>query len=237
MHTITWYGHAAFLLTWHDTRILIDPFLTGNPSFSGSWAEMPAPTAVFVTHSHGDHLGDAVSICKATGAKLGAIVEIAEECHKQGVPTPQILNGIGFNIGGTVKVDDIAVTMTEAFHSSVGMPCGFIFTLPDGRSIYHAGDTGIFFNMATWGKLYQIDYALLPTGGTFTMDTRQAALACGLLKAKNLIPMHWGTFPMLAQNMDDLPALLAECAPECALQLLEIGVPHQLAPCASGCCH
>lgn len=226
MNTLTWYGHSAFMITWNDTRILIDPFLSDNPRFPGTWQDVPAPTVVLVTHYHGDHLGDTVAICKATGAKLGAIVEIATACMEKGLPATQVLNGVGFNIGGTLPLTDgLAVTMTEAFHSSenIGLPCGYIITLPDGRSIYHAGDTGVFFNMATWGKLYSIDCALLPCGGVFTMDTRQAAFAAALLKAKNLVPMHWGTFPALAQNIDSLKEELACAAPECRLLELEVG--------------
>lgn len=230
MNSITWYGHAAFMITWENTRILIDPFLSGNPMFSGSWEELPAPDVVLVTHYHGDHVGDAFEICKKTGAKLGSIVEIAGEFAKKGLPGSQILNGIGFNIGGTVTVNGIGITMTEAFHSSdgIGMPTGFIITLTDGRSVYHAGDTGIFFNMATWGKLYDIHYALLPAGGVFTMDYRQAMLAAAMLRAKNLIPMHWGTFPALAPNMDPMREELAHVAPECALMIPEKGKPISL---------
>ena len=225
MNSITWYGHSAFMITWNNTRILIDPFLSGNPVFSGSWEDLPSPDVVLVTHHHGDHVGDAFEICKKSGAQLGTIVVIAAEFTQKGLPASQILNGIGFNIGGTMEVNGIGITMTEAFHSSdgIGMPTGFIITLTDGRSIYHAGDTGIFSNMETWGKLYDIHYALLPAGGVFTMDYRQAALAAGMLRAKNLIPMHWGTFPILAQNMDLLRDQLTSVAPQCTLMVVEKG--------------
>lgn len=227
MNSITWYGHAAFMITWENTRILVDPFFSGNPSCSVSWADIPAPDVVLVTHHHGDHVGDAFEICKKTGAKLGTIVEIAAEFAEKGLPSSQILNGIGFNIGGTMTVNGIGITMTEAFHSSdgIGAPTGFIITLTDGRSIYHAGDTGIFFNMATWGKLYDIHYALLPAGGVFTMDYRQAMLAAAMLGTKYIIPMHWGTFPALAQNVDPMREELAQVAPDCTLIVPEKGHP------------
>lgn len=216
MHTtITWYGHAAFGITTPDCSILIDPFFTGNPA-GLSW-ETIEPDVVLVTHDHGDHTGDAVAICQKTQAMLGAVVGTAEKLAAQGVPSEQMLLGGGFNIGGTISVKGgVTVTMVEAFHSSEsGVPVGYIVTLPSGQRIYHAGDTGIFANMATWGMLYPIDVALLPIGGTYTMDARQAAYAANLLKARSVIPMHWGTFPALAQSTDEFMAELRVQAPTC----------------------
>lgn len=214
--SLTWHGHANFQIVSPGCSLLIDPFFTGNPKAVCSAENVSAPDLVLVTHLHGDHSGDAVAICKRTGAMLGAIVGSAEKLREQGVPAAQILNGGGFNIGGTVKVGSAAITMTEAFHTTeAGAPAGYIITLADGYTIYHAGDTGIFANMAVWGELYAIDLALLPAGGVFTMDARQAALAAKMLRAKAVIPMHWGTFPVLAQDMGDFERELAHAAPDC----------------------
>lgn len=214
--SITWHGHANFQIASPGCNILIDPFFTGNPRATVSADAITPPDVVLVTHLHGDHAGDAVAICRNTGAKLGAVVGIAEIFHQRGVPQEQILNGIGFNIGGTLQVNGVSITMTEAFHTSeAGVPTGYIITLANGYTIYHAGDTGIFANMAVWGELYSLDLALLPAGGVFTMDARQAALAAKMLKAKAAIPIHWGTFPVLAQDTEEFERQLAATAPDC----------------------
>ena len=171
---------------------------------------------MLVTHDHADHVGDAVAICKDTGAMLGAIVGTAQKLEAAGVPSAQLLNYIGFNMGGTVAHAGFEFTMTQAYHSSEsGSPAGYIIRTPDGKHIYHAGDTCIFAGMELWGRLYPIDVALLPMGGVFTMDARQAALACKLLGCKQVIPMHWGTFPVLAQDTEAFKAELARVAPGC----------------------
>lgn len=214
--TLTWHGHANFQIDSPGCNIIIDPFFTGNPSAVLGAQDITPPDVVLVTHLHGDHAGDAVSICQRTGAKLGAVVGIAEVFREQGVPQEHILNGIGFNIGGTLVEKGVAITMTEAFHTTeAGAPTGYIITLADGYTIYHAGDTGIFATMAVWGELYSIDLALLPAGGVFTMDARQAAHAAGMLKAKAAIPMHWGTFPVLARDTAEFERELAKKAPGC----------------------
>ncbi len=208
--SITWHGHANFQINSPDCNIIIDPFFTGNPKAQKSWKDITKPDLVLVTHLHGDHMGDAVSICQSTGAMLGAVVGSAEVLQQSGVPQAQIINGIGFNIGGTVSINNTAVTMTQAFHTSeAGAPTGYILTLANGYTIYHAGDTCIFASMTTWGELYSIDLALLPVGGVFTMDARQGAMAAKLLRAKAVIPMHWGTFPVLAQDTKDFEKELA----------------------------
>ena len=216
--TITWHGHANFQIKSPDCNVIIDPFFTGNQNAKVTWNAIDKPDLVLVTHLHGDHLGDAVSICTHTGAILGAVVGTAAAMQHLGVPEEQIINGVGFNIGGTVTVKNTAVTMTQAFHTTeAGAPTGFIITLADGYTIYHAGDTGIFSSMAIWGELYAIDLALLPTGGVFTMDARQAALAAKMLRARTVIPMHWGTFPMLSQSTADFARELAKTAPACRM--------------------
>jgi len=226
MNTLTWHGHSNFQIATPTTNIIIDPFFHGNPSADSAWTDIARPDAVFVTHDHGDHVGQAADICKATGAMLGAVVGTAGKLAAD-LPGAQVVNGIGFNIGGTVRVGNVSVTMTQAYHSSEsGVAVGYIIRLDDGFTIYHAGDTGIFSGMKLWGRLYDIDVALLPIGGVFTMDARQAALACSLLRCRGVVPMHWGTFPVLDQNTRAFRAALENFAPECRLFELKPGEAH-----------
>lgn len=218
MHTLTWHGHANFQIATPNTNVIIDPFFEGNPTAATPWAEIDKPDAVLITHDHGDHVGQAVEICTQTGAMLGAIVGTAEKLVEAGLPQEQVINGIGFNIGGTIDVGSIKVTMTQAYHTSEsGAPAGYILTLENGYTLYHAGDTGIFSGMELWGQLYNIDLALLPIGGVFTMDANQAALACKLLSCKGVLPMHWGTFPVLDQNTQKFREALRQHTPDCRL--------------------
>ncbi|SDF81587.1 metal-dependent hydrolase [Desulfovibrio legallii] len=199
MSSITWYGHSAFKIACPAAQVVLDPFFA--PPSDMSAATVGPVDLVLVTHDHSDHVGEAVEVCRRTGAMLGAIVGTAGKLVAAGVPQAQVLNGIGFNMGGTVSCKGVSVTMTQAYHSSdSGAPAGYIVRMPDGLTVYHAGDTCVFSGMELWGRLYSIDVALLPVGGVFTMDARQAALACKLLACKAVIPMHWGTFPALAQN-------------------------------------
>ena len=214
MSEITWYGHSAFKISAPQAHVLVDPFFA--PASGVTVESLGAVDLVLVTHDHGDHVGEAAPICRATGAMLGAVVGTACKLAQAGVPEAQILNGIGFNMGGTMEHKGIRATMTQAFHSSdSGAPAGYIIEMPDGLVVYHAGDTCIFSGMELWGQLYHIDVALLPIGGVFTMDARQAALACKLLGCKQVIPMHWGTFPVLAQDTEAFKAELARVAPGC----------------------
>lgn len=225
MITLTWHGHSAFAITTPRHSILIDPWFDGNPSAKVTSDTIQADL-VLVTHDHGDHVGQALEICKRTGASLGCIVELAAKLKAQGLPDKQVLNGIGFNIGGTVAHEDVSVTMTQATHScESGVPVGFIIRLEDGYTIYHAGDTGIFSSMALWGKLYKIDLALLPIGGTFTMDAAQAAMATMMLRARKVVPMHWGSFPVLAQNCDQFQKELEKLDLADALMRVEVNTP------------
>lgn len=212
---LIWHGHANFEIITPNTNILIDPWFEGNPSAEIESDNVKKCDLVLLTHDHADHLGQAVEICRNTGAQLGAIVEVAAKCVDLGVEQSQIINGIGFNIGGTVRHKDIQVTMTQATHSSDKGSCvGFIIVLENGYTIYHAGDTGIFSSMQIWGELYEIDLAILPIGGVFTMDPRQAALACKLLGCKKVTPMHWGSFPVLEQNTENFEKQVALYSPE-----------------------
>jgi L-ascorbate metabolism protein UlaG (beta-lactamase superfamily) len=223
-HELTWNGHSNFTLKTGGLTILIDPFFDGNPTTAVSSKDQTNVDYVLVTHDHGDHVGQAVDICKRTGAKLLAIVETCAKLVGAGVPAGQVVNGIGINIGGSINLSGVTATMVQAVHSSEsGLPVGYILTLGDGYTIYHAGDTGIFATMELYGKLYSIDLALLPVGGVFTMDARQAAVACKLLRCKQVLPMHWGTFPVLEKNTRAF-----------ALALEDLGVETSLTRCEPG---
>jgi len=201
MTEVTWYGHAAFKASTAKQSIIFDPFLDDNPTCTCSWKDIGDVDIVLITHDHADHIGNVIDICKNSQAKLACTVGTAEKLIAAGIAQEQVLMGIGFNMGGTVKYNNIKITMVPAFHTSEsGTAVGYIVTMPDGFTIYHAGDTCLYGDMALWAKLYPIDLSLLPIGGVFTMDYRQAALACEFLKAKYVIPMHWGTFSVLAQN-------------------------------------
>jgi len=221
-HKLIWHGHSNFQLASDGLNILIDPFFEGNPSCGCKLGQdcegIEKPDVVLVTHDHGDHVGQAVEICKRTGAMLGGVVGTAGKLQSQGIPADQIMNGIGFNIGGTLEIKGAAVTMTQAHHSSESGVCvGYIITLADGFTFYHAGDTGIFSSMELYGQLHAIDLAALPIGGVFTMGPRQASVACSLLGCERVVPMHWGTFPVLEQQTDRFKRYLDQHAPETSL--------------------
>lgn len=216
MTEVTWFGHSAFRLSCEGASVLIDPFFA--PRWGTKAADAGQVDVVLVTHDHSDHVGDAVAICRSQpGAMLGAIVGTAARLVKEGLPAQQVLNGIGFNMGGTVVCKGVAVTMLQAFHSSdSGMPAGYMITMPDGQVFYHAGDTCVFGDMGLWAQLYNPSAAFLPIGGVFTMDARQAARACRIMGLKKAVPMHYGTFPVLAQNPDEFRSELAAQCPDCA---------------------
>lgn len=204
---ITSLGHSAFLLEGRD-RILIDPFLTGNPMASTT-ADKVDCDIICVTHGHGDHLGDAVDIARRTGAVVASIIEMSDWLEKTGVKS------VGFNMGGTAAIRKTKITMVPAFHSSsIGAP-GLEFSaamavgmvIDSGKVVYHAGDTCVFGDMKLIGELYKPDVALLPIGGFFTMDPRQAAMATGLINPKIAIPMHYGTWPPIEQDPKEFERL------------------------------
>lgn len=221
MATITWFGHSAFKITSNSKNVLIDPFLAFSKKYNAE--NCGEADLILVTHDHGDHVGDTVAIAKRTGASVGAVVGTAGKLGESGVTSDKILNGIGFGIGGTLECAGFKCTLTPALHlTDSGMPVGYIIKTPDGKNIYHAGDTCVFGDMALWGSLYSIDVALLPIGGTFTMDARQAAEACKLLKAKAVIPMHWASFPVLAKDTSEFESELQKRAPQCKFLKLDV---------------
>jgi L-ascorbate metabolism protein UlaG (beta-lactamase superfamily) len=193
---IRFLGHAAFTLTDGDVSVLVDPFLTGNPKAAVSAQEL-SPDAILLTHGHSDHYGDVVDIAKRTGATVVALTEIAGElAGKLGEDHP-VVNP---NLGGTVELPWGSVRLVPAWHTSttpdgtVSFPAGLVIEF-GGKRIYHLGDTALFSDLALPGKRGKIDVALVPIGGHFTMDRFDAVVAAELLKADQIIPCHYDTFP------------------------------------------
>jgi L-ascorbate metabolism protein UlaG (beta-lactamase superfamily) len=197
--TITWLGHATFEIETNGKRLLIDPFLTDNPSASCS-ADDLNPDVILLTHGHGDHVADAVSIAKRTGALVIANFEI---CHWLG--NQEVQQTHAMHIGGQHAFDFGAVKLTIAHHGSMlpdgsngGNPCGILLKLADG-TIYHAGDTGLFSDMALIGE-EGIDLAILPIGDNFTMGPEDSIRAIRMLQPKQVLPCHYDTWPLIAQD-------------------------------------
>lgn len=207
---IRWFGHSFFeIITGDDRTILIDPFLEDNPLIPEGVVPEKADL-ILTTHDHFDHLESIGSLLAPEGMIVGQpeVLQKIKDEHEDLKDINFINQGMGINIGGTIKVDGMEITMVQAFHSSgAGSPCGYVVTLPDGKSIYHAGDTGVFSSMSLIGELYNLDLALLPIGSVFTMDPRQASIAVRLLKPEVVIPMHYGTFPILIDSADEFVRL------------------------------
>lgn len=209
---IKWLGHAAFMLqTSGGKTVLFDPWISGNPACPIEPDDLGQVDLVLITHDHADHgPGDAGHLVAECGAVLAAQPELQGHLQETfGLDDDAFLPGM--NIGGTVEFDGLAVTMVQAFHSaSFGYPCGFILTTEAKSKIYHAGDTGIFATMQTLGDLYDLDWALLPTGSTFVMDSKQAAHAVTMLRPDKVIPMHYATFEVLEPDAKTFASLVEE---------------------------
>jgi len=220
---IRWLGHSGFEIELANKIFLIDPWLTGNPLAAVTASEIKKTDIVCVTHDHGDHLGDAVEICKRTRATFVGIYELGVYAGKQGVK-----DVVGINIGGTVDVKGIKITMVQAFHSSTrGAPTGFVVKA-EGKTIYHAGDTGLFGDMKLIGEIYRPDVALIPIGDYYTMGPREAAEAVKLIKPAVVIPMHYQTFPVLFQSAEDFIKFVKEKAPKVKVVPLKPGEAYHL---------
>ena len=209
---ITWYGHSTFAAEFGNNKVLFDPFFEGNPSWNGGWKE-PArgTTHVLLTHGHDDHIGNALEICRETGAMLVANFEICMYLVGKGLSDKQINPG---NHGGTLDCGGFSVTFVNAVHSSsvqtgdgqnlfLGNPAGLIIHASDEKSLYHMGDTDIFGDMALIEELHRPQIGIVPIGDRFTMGGAVAALACRrYFNFETIIPCHFGSFPMVDQSAD-----------------------------------
>jgi L-ascorbate metabolism protein UlaG (beta-lactamase superfamily) len=199
---IRWLGHAALLIESDGNHLLIDPFLTGNPVAPIKATEVPA-NYILVSHGHGDHLGDTIPIAQRTGATVICNYEISEWLTRQGVARVH-----GMQHGGAHSFPFGRVKFTLAFHGSVlpdgsngGNPCGFHLTLRDNNKIYDAADTGLFGDMRLIGE-EGIDLAFLPIGDNYTMGPDDALRAVKMLQPKKVLPIHYNTFELIAQDAD-----------------------------------
>lgn len=213
--TITWLGHATFhIVTPGGKRLLIDSWLDSNPACPDEWKQRVRSEgldAVFITHSHFDHIDDLLAIAAATSAPIVGIFDLATWLATKGIAQERL---IGFNKGGTVEVAGIRATMTHAVHSSTyndngtivapGSEAGYVLHMENGFTIYHTGDTAVTYDMLIVGDLYHPDLTILPIGDHFTMDPRQAAYALKLIRSRYALPCHYGTFPLLKGTPDEL---------------------------------
>ncbi len=200
--TLTWHGHACWTVESDDATLLIDPFLSDNP-MADVGPDDVSPDYILISHGHFDHVGDAVEIAKRTGATIISTFEVVNYCQEQGAES-----GHGMNIGGGYNFPFGRVQLTIAHHTSMlpdgrygGDPAGFLVTT-GGATIYDAADTALFGDMKLYGDMNEIDVALLPIGDNFTMGPRDALQAVKFLRPKVVIPMHYNTFDLIAQDVD-----------------------------------
>ncbi len=212
---IIWLGHASWRIEIADQVLLVDPWLA-NPLFSppsgghDRAAALRGATAILITHAHGDHASEAEAIAKELSVPIACIAELGDVWEKAGCKT------IGFNKGGTIALGDVRVTMVNAVHSSThdfggvmmpgGSEAGYMIA-GEGHTIYVSGDTDVTSDMGLWAELHNPDIGILNCGGHFTMDMKRAAFACRkFFNFKTVIPSHYRTFGLLAQNADELKA-------------------------------
>jgi L-ascorbate metabolism protein UlaG (beta-lactamase superfamily) len=212
--SITWLGHATFIITTPGgKRIVTDPWLEGNPSCPAGQRRIDKADLILLSHGHSDHSGDIVAVSRATDAPILAVHELSLWLEKKGLRNVQ-----GMGIGGTVNVAGLEVTMVPAVHTSsvvendtivyLGQAAGFVVRLENQHSFYFAGDTAIFGDMRLIGEMYSPEIAFLPIGDHYTMGPDAAARAARMLGVRQIVPMHYGTFPVLTGTPDRLKKLV-----------------------------
>lgn len=219
--SLTWLGHAAFRIeSPGGKRVYIDPWL-GNPKCPQEEREPERIDLIALTHGHSDHVGETVELAGRFGCPVVALVELRGWLARQGLPEDMTQAP---NKGGTVEIEGVRITLTDANHSSsgpdggyLGEPAGLIVSLEDGTTLYFAGDTNVFGDMQLIGRIYRPQVAVLPIGDHFTMGPREAAVALELLGAPRCVPCHWGTFPLLSGT----PQALRELAPA-GVEIVEV---------------
>ncbi len=218
---ITWFGHSAFALEFAGKKVLIDPFLNGNPSFEGQdfAAAAAGTTHIVLTHGHGDHVGDTIAIARETGAMVIAAYDLCMWLERQGL---EKYDPAG--TGGTVSHDGFTLTLVQAHHSSthideagvshaLGNPNGVVLHIDGEKTVYHMGDTDIFGDMALINELHRPQVAMVPVGDRFTMGGAVAALACRrFFDFETILPCHFGTFPIIDADADKFLAAMEEQA-------------------------
>ena len=207
MLKLTYISHSAFILEDGEYKVIIDPYITGNPTATIKWQDVSA-NYIALTHAHGDHFGDTLQIAKANKSTVIAVNELANYVARKGV------NAHNMHIGGSHNFPFGKLKFTIAHHGSstddgeyMGEPAGIVITI-GGKTIYHAGDTGIFMDMKLIAELDKIDVFLVPIGGNFTMDSSDAAKATQFVSPKLVIPMHYNTFPAINTDPNQFKQLV-----------------------------
>ena len=223
---IVWFGHSTFRLEFGASIVLIDPFFTGNPAFTGDRdAAVAGATHILVTHGHGDHVGDTLEVAAATGATVITNYDLCMWLASRGLATFDPMN-----TGGTTQQEGFSVTLVRADHSAamieagvtvpLGSPNGVIVRAPGEPTVYHMGDTDIFGDMALIQELYAPDVLIVPVGDRFTMGAESAALAVRrFFRPRAVIPCHYGTFPLIAPTADAFVAAMEGSG-------IQVVVPH-----------
>ena len=212
--SITWLGHSTFIITTPGgKRIVTDPWLEGNPKCPPEFRKIDKADVILLSHGHSDHSSDVVSVGRATGAPVVGIFELSVWLTGKGLQ-----NVVGMSIGGTTQIAGLEITMVPAVHSSsvvengtliyLGEPTGFVVRMENGQAFYFAGDTALFSDMRLIGEMHSPDVAFLPIGDHFTMGPDAAARACLMLGVRQVVPMHYGTFPVLTGSPDRLKHLV-----------------------------